>query len=116
MNESSIEGKAGKSPLLILLLKTKSTPHDGYEEYFSAVNEKCAFEPVFVPVLAHRFHEQNVDLVKNLLIERRISRDEAASYGGMIFTSQRAVEAFAKVVGEGQGVLISRTNLFLTWY
>ena len=39
MNEDSVEGgRAGKVPML--LLKTKSTPHDGYEEYFSVVKGK----------------------------------------------------------------------------
>jgi hypothetical protein len=80
----------------VLLLKTKSTPVDSYEEYFS--NEP--FTPTFVPVLEHRPNLQNLDLVRSLLLGGKFGRDDNVKYGGMIFTSQRAVEGFAKVVDE----------------
>lgn len=80
----------------VLLTKTKSTPADSYEEYFS--NEP--FTCTFVPVLEHRSNPQNLNHIRSLLLERRLGRGRNAAYGGMIFTSQRAVEGFAKVVGE----------------
>jgi uroporphyrinogen-III synthase len=103
MNESSTEGgRAGQVP--ILLLKTKSTPHDGYEEYFSAVegkDEKWSFQPSFVPVLEHKFQEEALATVRDLLERKDISKNAGAKYGGLIFTSQRAVEAFAGIVERG---------------
>lgn len=78
----------------ILLLKTKSLPNDSYKEYFSSATSP--FAPVFVPVLEHRPNVHNLQQVKNLLKEGGLKR----KYGGMIFTSQRAVEGFAQVVHE----------------
>ena len=80
----------------VLLLKTRSTPADGYEEYFS----KEPFTPIFVPVLEHRPNVHNLDLIRSLLRDGKLGRGRNAKYGGMIFTSQRAVEAFARVVDE----------------
>ena len=91
----------------VLLLKTKSTPNDGYEERFSIVNEGQRFEPVFVPVLEHRFLEEGLSVVRRLLQNKQISKAVDAIYGGLIFTSQRSVEAFAKLVKEGKGKLCS---------
>ncbi len=108
MNENCAEGgTSGKIP--ILLLKTKSTPHDGYEEYFSRVKgrgEKRFYEPAFVPVLEHRFREEALGTVRELLEKKEISNNAGARYGGLIFTSQRAVEAFARVVDEGAFFLL----------
>ena len=96
------------------LLKTKSVPNDGYEERFEEVSfnavrygggvegSERGFEPTFVPVLEHRFVDEGVDEVKRLLKERGIGREEGKEYGGLIFTSQRAVELFAKLVEEGR--------------
>src|SRR5437016_3808253 len=92
----------------VILLKTKSTPDDSYEEYFS--NE--AFTPTFVPVLEHRPNGQNLDLVRSLLLDRKLSRDHDAKYGGMVFTSQRAVEGFAKVVDEIEASRAGSYRLF----
>ncbi len=78
----------------ILLLKTKSIPNDGYEEHFSSPNS--LFAPVFVPVLEHKPNITNLERVRTLLQEGELNR----RYGGMIFTSQRAVEGFAQVVQE----------------
>lgn len=88
----------------ILLLKTKSTPNDGYEEQFSAVSDGTQFEPTFVPVLEHQFLDEGLNVVKDLLRNKQIGKCNGLKYGGMIFTSQRAVEAFARLVEEGQGV------------
>src|SRR5881398_1848841 len=72
----------------VFLLKTKSSPHDGYEEYFSVSGR---YDPIFVPVLEHRFHDANLRTVRDLFISGAVGRE----YGGLIFTSQRAVEGFA---------------------
>lgn len=87
----------------VLLLKTKSTPNDGYEEQFFAVKDEVSFEPVFVPVLEHKFLEEGLNVVRALLQDKQIRKEGGAKYGGLIFTSQRAVEAFAKLVSEGKG-------------
>ena len=49
-----------------------------------------------MPVLEHKPNVHNLEQVKNLLQEGELK----TNYGGMIFTSQRAVEAFAQVVQE----------------
>lgn len=106
MNQDSVErGNNGK--LLVLLLKTKSTPRDGYEEYFSAVKGKWSYEPAFVPVFEHRFQEEALGTVRGFLEKRAISKNAGAKYGGLIFTSQRAVEAFTRVVDEGMSSPLS---------
>ena len=83
--------------LPIILLKTKSTPNDGYEEYFSSADSD--FEPHFVPVLEHSQNDANLAQVKELLRNHQIGGQDA-KYSGMIFTSQRAVEAFQRIVDE----------------
>ncbi|KAG5969756.1 hypothetical protein E4U58_001121 [Claviceps cyperi] len=92
----------------VLLLKTKSTPSDSYEETLSAhsfsngcVNGRLV--PRFIPIFRHRFDEQGLCKIQSLLLNRRISHCADAEYGGIIFTSQRAVEAFSRVVRNGQG-------------
>jgi uroporphyrinogen-III synthase len=82
----------------VLLLKTKSTPVDTYDEYFS--NEP--FAPTFVPVLEHRPNIQNLEFVRSLLLDGKLGRENNAEYGGIIFTSQRAVEGFAKAVDQAK--------------
>ncbi|KAJ5744247.1 Tetrapyrrole biosynthesis uroporphyrinogen III synthase [Penicillium manginii] len=90
-------------PPPILLLKTRSSPNDGYDDYFSANN----YAPTFVPVLEHRFHTSNLAAVRELFASgafnpepenakpTQLNTAENAAipskrYGGMIFTSQRA--------------------------
>jgi len=80
----------------IFLLKTKSSPHDGYEEYFSASGR---YDPIFIPVLEHRFRDANLRTVRDLFVSGAVGRE----YGGLIFTSQRAVEGFARVIREEVG-------------
>lgn len=87
----------------ILLLKTKSSPGDAYEERFSAHCDGLAFEPSFVTVLEHRFEDEGLAKVRSILQSSLIGTAEGSAYGGLIFTSQRAVEAFTKLVVEGRG-------------
>lgn len=90
----------------VLLLKTRSHPHDAYEEYFSSeapnrdldeaksAEPSFSFVPQFVPVLEHRPNTENLGALKKALESGALGQ----RYGGMIFTSQRAVEAWAEVV------------------
>ena len=82
----------------VLLLKTRTVPEDGYEDYFSVpvMVEKgvMKFKPVFVPVLEHTPNAENLERLEALLRSGELKR----RYGGMIFTSQRAVEGWRGVV------------------
>ncbi|KAJ6170986.1 tetrapyrrole biosynthesis uroporphyrinogen III synthase [Penicillium chermesinum] len=66
MTVATLRTMSARSP--ILLLKTKSSPHDGYDEFFSANH----YNPVFIPVLEHRFHRENLARVRGSLRIRRI--------------------------------------------
>ncbi|KAF2227881.1 uroporphyrinogen-III synthase [Elsinoe ampelina] len=87
----------------VLLLKTKSTPTDGYEEYFDNI-DSVRFTPRFVPVLQHQFVEESLSWLRGTIengcfTQGPRGRAEAEElFGGIIFTSQRAVEAFSRVV------------------
>lgn len=95
---SATAASPAKKKTPIFFLKTKSSPHDGYEEYFSAPHR--AFAPYFVPVLEHKYNEPNLRYVKELFTSGDITR----KYGGLIFTSQRAVEGFAGVIKDVGGM------------
>ena len=67
-----------------------------------------------MPVLAHQYQQDSLQLLKSLLEGgsfrwTKAAQDDAASsihlthYGGLIFTSQRAVEGFVKILDEAQG-------------
>jgi uroporphyrinogen-III synthase len=96
------------SSIPVLLLKTKSSPGDSYEDLFSqSHHDGLSFAPTFVPVLQHNFIDTGMRQVEALLRERRIGTGQHDEYGGLIFTSQRAVEAFVKLVEDGkQGRLL----------
>ncbi|KAL2262333.1 hypothetical protein VTK26DRAFT_1675 [Humicola hyalothermophila] len=87
----------------VFLLKTRSVPTDAYEELLSSSPNGLAFEPSFVPVLEHQFVDEGMNKVRSLLQNKSIGTARDSAYGGLIFTSQRAVEAFAKLVEEGRG-------------
>ena len=84
----------------IFFLKTKSSPGDAYEEQFSHATNDFDFDPAFVPVLEHRFMDEGMAKVREILQRNSISRAEGSPYGGLIFTSQRAVEAFSALIRE----------------
>jgi uroporphyrinogen-III synthase len=91
------------SKIPVLLLKTRSSPGDSYEDLFSETSaDGIGFSPQFVPVLLHQFYGEGMKKVAALLRERRIGNQEHHEYGGLIFTSQRAVEAFVKLVEDGK--------------
>jgi uroporphyrinogen-III synthase len=92
------EQSRGQTP--ILLLKTKSTPTDTYEELFATLDNR-QYAPIFVPVLEHRFKQDTLHQVQKQISGRGFlpeSKQGLAAYGAMIFTSQRAVEAFTQIV------------------
>ncbi|OQE43626.1 hypothetical protein PENCOP_c003G07767 [Penicillium coprophilum] len=99
------------SPTPILLLKTKSSPHDGYEDFFSAQN----YTPTFVPVLEHRFLKNNLTQVRDLFTTGAFKNNASTPrrYGGLIFTSQRAVEGFAQMIEDEKHVNFNTPNLIL---
>lgn len=99
---SSFSNDVAKANVPILLLKTKSTPEDSYEEIFSKPQGGLLFEPSFVPVLEHKFEESGLAKVDSILKSKKIGKHSGAGFGGLIFTSQRAVEAFTKIVRDGQ--------------
>jgi len=100
----------------VLLLKTKSTPGDNYEDIFSQPQGGVTFVPSFVPVLEHRFDEAGVTRVRSVLQSQRVGKHFGAAYGGLVFTSQRAVEAFTKIVQDGPGkeVILRFSGSFLS--
>ena len=99
------------SKISVLLLKTPSAPQDAYEECFSSYSRNdqansnqtsshpppsTGFQPIFVPILEHQSNAQSLDELKSILRDGSV----AAKYGGLIFTSQRAVEALAQAFEE----------------
>jgi uroporphyrinogen-III synthase len=78
------------SSIRVLLLKTPSTP-DRYAEAFS---QSDRLESSFVPVLEHAFDSRGLQLLRQNLQSLSPS---PTSCGGLVFTSQRAVEALALV-------------------
>ncbi|KAF2724371.1 tetrapyrrole biosynthesis, uroporphyrinogen III synthase [Polychaeton citri CBS 116435] len=93
----------------IYLLKTKSSPSDGYEEYFEKDGK---YMPIFVPVLEHMLMEDALRKLR-LSAERfafaggsaatarqTATNNPAKKYSGMVFSSQRAVDAFATMVAK----------------
>lgn len=101
----------------VYLLKTRSSPTDSYESHFSQLSlpsspDQKSFQPIFVPVLEHLFRD---DALRNLkrsaerfafaggspATARQVAtHNPAKRYGGIIFTSQRAVDAFATVIAK----------------
>lgn len=94
------EHSRGKTP--VLLLKTKSVPTDTYEDLFRTL-ANGRYSPVFVPVLEHCFKRHALNELQRHVVSRGfvpMSQQGLATYGALIFTSQRAVEAFVDIVEE----------------
>lgn len=90
INSSSSSAVDPSSRIPILLLKTRSHPTDAYHTYFTSTT--TAFDPIFVPVLQHAFNAAALNNLATLLPTL------SSQYSGLIFTSQRAVEAFASII------------------
>lgn len=78
--------------------------------------EYIKYDPIFVPVFSHSFHAQNLEIVKSYLMPTTTESDcingketslrnafsgKGKKYGGLIFTSQRAVEAWGHILEHG---------------
>ncbi|KAI9656710.1 MAG: hypothetical protein M1829_000369 [Trizodia sp. TS-e1964] len=102
MEQQASEGPSQTIP--VLLLKNSSTPSDAYDIHFRALSTPTAhLEPQFVPVLDHSYKINNLNEVCQLLIDRAFTDEgpeHQRKYAGLIFTSQRAVEGFARLVAE----------------
>ncbi len=94
----STDSNSPREKIPIFLLKTKSAAGDAYEDLFSAPRDGFEFAPTFVPVLEHRFLDDGLDEIRDHLRGKKIAKSPGGLYGGLIFTSQRAVEAFSKLI------------------
>lgn len=95
----------------VYLLKTKNSPTDTYEDYFEKL-ENGKFKPIFVPVLDHIFRDDALRTLRRSAerfafaggsvadARRKATNNPAKKYGGIIFTSQRAVDAFAITISK----------------
>lgn len=87
----------------IILLKNASNGHtDPYTTHFSSHSSSpnVTYQPMYVPVLEHTLRIKPVLSALEVFSEVQRHDDATASftYGGLIFTSQRAVEAFASAL------------------
>jgi uroporphyrinogen-III synthase len=99
----------------VILLKTKSTPTDGYESYFNAA-KNGRYTASFAPVLEHQFRKSSLQEIANIYRTSDLGLSPkpdgtSPKYGGIIFTSQRAVEAFTQVINTLR--LFGATNALL---
>lgn len=87
-------------PIPIILLKTPSTPTDAYSTYFSTPSSSTTspsppkFKPIFLPLLQHTLLALALTHLSALLTSPSFTQ----KYGGLILTSQRAVEALGSVL------------------
>ena len=99
----------------VLLLKTKSAASDAYENLFNSSQVGECYSPTFVPVLRHAFDEAKLTMLASLLIQGKIGTHEGCEYGGLIFTSQRAVEAFVQITASVECSCPQPLNLHRSW-
>ncbi|GAM85711.1 hypothetical protein ANO11243_037190 [Dothideomycetidae sp. 11243] len=107
------EGTADESlgSVRVLLLKTKSIPTDAYEEYFNN-DPNVVYQPEFIPVMQHKIHDRELDWLEHVIrsgcFTAHQSNEQTGgdAFGGIIFTSQRAVEAFSRAVSRIEQVLL----------
>ncbi|KAF2857975.1 tetrapyrrole biosynthesis, uroporphyrinogen III synthase [Piedraia hortae CBS 480.64] len=107
LTENIQDLRLDSSKVPIYLLKTPSSPSDAYAEHLTSQNRHYA--PRFLPVLEHIFRTNALRTLR-LLVERfalaggseadpaaqrLATNNPARKYSGLIFTSQRAVDAFA---------------------
>jgi uroporphyrinogen-III synthase len=80
----------------VILLKTKSTPVDRYQEHFESLGHGM-YSPIFIPVLQHQMINSSLREISDLISTGAFHSSITRKYGGIIFTSQRAVEAFTHI-------------------
>ncbi|KAI4274545.1 MAG: hypothetical protein L6R38_006072 [Xanthoria sp. 2 TBL-2021] len=101
----AIRENDSKEFIPIIFFKNPSAGHtDPYTSHFVSgppSSPNSAYEPLYVPVLEHTSNTGPILDMLSQLSQSKIP-DQAAtahfSYGGLIFTSQRAVEAFASAL------------------
>ena len=108
MGSKSEQRSSGKSASRsIIFLKTKSKPDDAYEHYFCTTATRI-WTPLFIHVLDHEFNKIVLRRLEDNITRGAFcqpsaqgvasSLESSKHYDGLIFTSQRAVEAFSSVV------------------
>jgi uroporphyrinogen-III synthase len=110
ISHSLAELSLGQTP--VYLLKTRSSPADAYEEYFDKLDANGRFKPIFVPVLDHIYRDDALRTLRRFAerfafaggseadARRKATNNPAKKYGGIVFTSQRAVDAFSIVIAK----------------
>lgn len=95
----------------VYLLKTKSSPSDAYEDHLSKL-DNGRYKLIFVPVLEHMLRDDALRTLRRsaerfafaggseATPRQKETNNPAKRYGGIVFTSQRAVDAFATVVAK----------------
>lgn len=87
----------------VILLKNASSGHtDPYTTHFSSKPPfpNVAYQPVYIPVLEHSLHIEPILSTFQVFSKIQSYEDATTAFpvGGLIFTSQRAVEAFASAL------------------
>ncbi|KAI4097219.1 MAG: hypothetical protein LQ344_000629, partial [Seirophora lacunosa] len=87
----------------VILLKTASSGHtDPYTTHLTSnpLSLDVTYHPIHVPVLEHSFFTEPIFTVFDSFRKENGINDATSKfpYGGLIFTSQRAVEAFATAI------------------
>ncbi|KAL9028257.1 MAG: hypothetical protein Q9196_003355 [Gyalolechia fulgens] len=91
-------------PIPVLLLKTPSSGHeDPYTISFSSnasSSSNYTYQPLYVPVLEHTSYIQPILTILDPFLKGGDTElpNSIFPFGGLIFTSQRAVEAFAAAI------------------
>ncbi|KAL8965617.1 MAG: hypothetical protein Q9183_003760, partial [Haloplaca sp. 2 TL-2023] len=113
----------------IIFLKNPSNGHadeDAYTKHFGVIDQAHYryYKPLYVPVLEHTF---DLDELRKILSPHQFfwsweGHAQVNLYGAIIFTSQRAVEAFAKASdlnvsnGSSKGLEQSPSKLEVPFY
>ena len=116
-------------PIPLLLLKTPTSPTDAYTTFFTfpSASSSCTYTPHYIPVLTHNSNLSSLfpildPLASSVHSSGSLSYDSTSfPYGGLIFTSARAVDAFATALrgissGSGSAALPTLKTLRLPLY
>ncbi|KAL8862610.1 MAG: hypothetical protein Q9178_001108 [Gyalolechia marmorata] len=94
-----------KDSIPVILLKNPSAGHtDLYTTHFASnppSPPNSPYEPLYIPVLEHTYSiEPLLSMLSRFNEDKILDQDPTSrfAYGGLIFTSQRAVEAFASAL------------------
>ncbi|KAK9894976.1 tetrapyrrole biosynthesis, uroporphyrinogen III synthase, partial [Cystobasidium minutum MCA 4210] len=88
----------------VLVLKEKN--NNGKQDPYEVALKKAGYSAHFLPVLSHRL--VNLESIQHVISGTPLSNEKySPSYSGVVFTSQRAVEAWATA---GQAIIDSDTS------